>query len=247
MSSQYKNELQRLQVELVKMQKWVQKEQQRIVVLFEGRDSAGKGGAIRRFARYLNPRAMRVVALPKPTDYEKGQWFFQRYIAELPSAGEILFFDRSWYNRAVVEPVMGFCTKKEYERFLQQVPLFERFLYDEGIKLIKLWFSIDPDEQKKRLDDRARNPLKQWKLSTTDLEAQTHWHEFTRYKEAMFERTDTDYSPWIIIKGNDKQRARVESMRYVLSQLDYKGKDKKNVSFECDPEILLTYAPGGTE
>ena len=223
------------------MQKWVQNKHKRIVVLFEGRDSAGKGGSIRRYARYLNPRAMRVVALPKPTDYEKGQWFFQRYIAELPSKGEIVFFDRSWYNRAVVEPVMGFCTNEEYKRFLRQVPKFEYFLYEERIILIKLWFSIDIDEQKKRLDDRAKNPLKQWKLSTTDLKAQKHWNDFTKYKERMFAHTHRDFSPWVIIKGNNKKKARLESMRYVLSQIEYNDKDTKHISFECDPKVLQVY------
>ena len=246
MAENYSEELQQLQVELVKMQKWVQNKHKRIVVLFEGRDSAGKGGSIRRYARYLNPRAMRVVALPKPTDYEKGQWFFQRYIAELPSKGEIVFFDRSWYNRAVVEPVMGFCTTEEYKRFLRQVPKFEYFLHEEGIILIKLWFSIDIDEQKKRLDDRAKNPLKQWKLSTIDLKAQKHWNDFTRYKERMFEHTHSDFSPWVIIKGNDKKKARMESMRYVLSQIDYGDKDTKHISFECDPEVLQVYEKSDT-
>lgn len=245
MSDDYRKELRQLQTELVKLQKWVREKDKRIVILFEGRDSAGKGGAIRRYTRYLNPRAMRVVALPIPTDYEKGQWFFQRYIAELPSKGEIVFFDRSWYNRAVVEPVMGFCTKDQYERFLRQVPQLEYFLYEEGIILIKLWFSIDIKEQKKRLENRATNPLKQWKLSTTDLLAQKHWNDFTRYKEKMFELTHTEYSPWIIIKGNNKKRARLESMRYVLSQIEYTGKDTKHISFECDPEVLQVYVKNG--
>lgn len=245
MSKTYLKELRQLQAELVKMQKWVQDKNKRIVILFEGRDSAGKGGAIRRYTRYLNPRAMRVVALPKPIDYERGQWFFQRYIAELPSKGEIVFFDRSWYNRAVVEPVMGFCTKTEYERFMRQVPQFEYILYEEEIILIKLWFSIDINEQKKRLDSRAKNPLKQWKLSTTDLLAQKHWHDFTKHKERMFELTHSEYSPWIIIKGNNKKKARLESMRYVLSQIDYTGKDTKHISFECDPEVLQKYVNKG--
>jgi len=241
MITNYKDELRALQTELVKMQKWVHKKNQRIVILFEGRDTAGKGGAIRRFTRYLNPRAMRIVALPKPTEYEKGQWYFQRYIAELPSAGELVFFDRSWYNRAVVEPVMEFCTQKEYERFLRQVPEFEYMLHEEGIILIKLWFSIKIEEQKYRLKERAENPLKQWKLSTTDMEAQRKWQEFTRYKEIMFEKTHRDYSPWIIIKGNDKQKARLESIRYVLSKIDYAGKAFKDISFECDPAVLKIY------
>jgi polyphosphate kinase 2 len=245
METEYKTELRKLQTELVKLQKWVQKEKRRIVIIFEGRDSAGKGGAIRRFVRYLNPRAMRVVALPKPTEYEKGQWFLQRYIAELPSAGEIVFFDRSWYNRAVVEPVMGFCDKEEYSRFMRQIPEFEYMLYEEGIILLKMWFSIDIAEQKKRMRERAENPLKQWKLSTTDMEAQRKWHEYTRFKEKMFEKTNRDFCPWVIIKGNDKQKARLESIRYVLSQIEYKGKDRKNNSFECDPEVIQIYQPAG--
>lgn len=239
--SEYKTELQKLQIELVKMQDWVQKKEKRVVIIFEGRDTAGKGGAVRRFTRYLNPRAMRVVALPKPTEQERGQWFFQRYVKELPNPGEIVFFDRSWYNRAVVEPVMGFCSKEEYKRFLRQVPEFEFMLYEDGIKLIKLWFSIDIEEQKQRLEDRVKNPLKQWKLSTMDMEAQKKWHEFTRYKEKMFRTTHRAFSPWVIIKGNDKQKARLETIRYVLSQIPYKGKDETDISFQPDPGIITIY------
>jgi polyphosphate kinase 2 len=237
----YKEELRLLQTELVKLQKWVQDEKERVLIIIEGRDTAGKGGAIRRFTRFLNPRYMRVVALPKPTDYEKGQWYFQRYIIELPSAGEMVFFDRSWYNRAVVEPTMGFCTKSEYERFLQQVPLFEKMLFDDGIIIFKFWFSIDIKEQKNRLVEREINPLKQWKLSTIDMEAQQKWHLFTKYKEEMFERTHTEFSPWVIINGNNKQEARLESIRYVLSQINYKGKSKRSNLFKIDPEILRPY------
>lgn len=237
----YKSELRDLQIELVKLQKWVQLKNKRLLIIFEGRDSAGKGGAIRRFARYLNPRAVRVVAMPKPTDYEKGQWFFQRYVAELPSAGEIVFFDRSWYNRAVVEPVMNFCTKKEYELFLTQVIQVEKMLVDDGLMIFKLWFSINIDEQNKRLAERNHNPLKQWKLSTIDMEAQKKWDEFTKYKERMFERTHTNYCPWIIIKGNNKQTARIESMKYVLSQIKYSDKNVKSISYVNDPEILQVY------
>ncbi|MBN1482334.1 polyphosphate kinase 2 [candidate division KSB1 bacterium] len=237
----YKNELRALQLELVKMQKWVQKENKRLLIIFEGRDTAGKGGAIRRFTRFLNPRTARVVALPKPSDRERGQWFFQRYIKELPSAGEIVFFDRSWYNRAVVEPVMGFCSKDEYVRFLKQVPELERMLWEDGIILFKLWFSIHIEEQKKRLEGRALNPFKQWKLSTTDMDAQRKWHQFTRYKENMFEHTHRDFSPWIIIKGNDKQKARLESIRYVVAHINYKDKGQPGLSFEPDTEIISVY------
>ena len=237
----YKSELRNLQIELVKLQKWVQKERKRLLIIFEGRDSAGKGGAIRRFTRYLNPRAMRVVAMPKPTEYEKGQWFFQRYVAELPSEGEIVFFDRSWYNRAVVEPVMKFCTEEQYELFLKQVTQLENMLIDDGILIFKLWFSIDIREQKKRLSERNKNPLKQWKLSTVDIEAQKKWDDFTRFKIKMFQKTHTKQSPWVIIKGNNKKEARIESMRYVLSQIDYVNKNTTENSFKCDPEILQVF------
>ena len=238
---EYKSELRNLQIELVKLQKWVQLEKKRLLIIFEGRDSAGKGGAIRRFTRYLNPRAMRVVAMPKPTEYEKGQWFFQRYVAELPSEGEIVFFDRSWYNRAVVEPVMKFCTEEQYELFLKQVTQLENMLIDDGILIFKLWFSIDIREQKKRLSERNKNPLKQWKLSTVDIEAQKKWDDFTRFKIKMFQKTHTKQSPWVIIKGNNKKEARIESMRYVLSQIDYVNKNTTENSFKCDPEILQVF------
>lgn len=238
---EYKSELRKLQIELVKLQKWVQAERKRLLIIFEGRDSAGKGGAIRRFTRFLNPRAMRVVALPKPTEYEKGQWFFQRYVAELPSEGEIVFFDRSWYNRAVVEPVMKFCTKPQYELFLNQVTQLEKMLTEDGIIIFKLWFSIDIKEQKKRLAERNENPLKQWKLSTVDMEAQRMWNDFTKYKERMFEKTHTDTNPWVIIKGNNKLTARMEAIRYVLSKIEYADKNSSYNLFECNPEILSIY------
>lgn len=240
----YKNELRNLQIELVKLQKWVQTERKRLLIIFEGRDSAGKGGAIRRFTRFLNPRAMRVVAMPKPTEYEKGQWFFQRYVAELPSEGEIVFFDRSWYNRAVVEPVMKFCTKPQYELFLKQVTQLEKMLTEDGIIIFKLWFSIDIKEQKRRLAERNKNPLKQWKLSTVDMEAQKMWNDFTRYKERMFEKTHTETNPWVIIKGNNKLTARIESIRFVLSKIEYTDKNIIDNSFECNPEILTVYNNG---
>jgi len=238
---EYKNELRKLQIELVKLQKWVQEEKKRILIIFEGRDSAGKGGAIRRFTRFLNPRAMRIVALPKPTEYEKGQWFFQRYIAELPSAGEMVFFDRSWYNRAVVEPVMKFCTKKQYEMFLSQVVQIEQMLTDDGLIIFKFWFSIDINEQKRRLRERNENLLKQWKLSTVDVEAQKKWSQFTEYKKRMFENTHTESNPWIIIKGNNKQYARIESIRYVLSKIDYTNKLKERNLFKLNPQIIGVY------
>lgn len=237
----YEQELRQLQVELVRLQRWVQSEGQRIAILVEGRDAAGKGGTIRRFTEHLNPRAMRVVALPKPSDEERGQWYFQRYIRQLPNKGEIVFFDRSWYNRAVVEPVMGFCSKKEHQRFLQQVTEFEHMLYEDGVILIKFWFSISKEEQAKRFDARRQNPLKQWKLSPVDEKAQELWDAYTRYKEEMFSKTHTTFSPWIIVKANDKQAARLESLRYVLNLLPYKGKEDAKIRLAPDPNVIARF------
>ena len=237
----YEQELRQLQVELVKLQRWVQSSGERIAILVEGRDAAGKGGTIRRFTEHLNPRAMRVVALPKPTDEERGQWYFQRYIRHLPNKGEIVFFDRSWYNRAVVEPVMGFCTKKEHQRFLQQVPEFEHMLYEDGVTIIKFWFSISRDEQAKRFEARRQNPLKQWKISPVDEKAQELWDAYTRSKEEMFSKTHTTFSPWIIVKANNKQAARLESLRYVLNLLPYKGKEEAEIRLTPDPNIITRF------
>jgi polyphosphate kinase 2 len=237
----YEADLAKLQIELVKLQRSVQIEGRRVAILFEGRDASGKGGAIRRFIEHLNPRAARVVALPKPSEVERGQWYFQRYVAALPNAGEICFFDRSWYNRAVVEPVMGFCSKRQYQLFMQQVPEFEHMLYEDGIELIKFWFSISKDEQARRFDERRENPLKQWKLSPVDDRAQEHWDLYTRYKEEMFSRTHTTFSPWIIVRANSKKRARLESMRYVLSQLRYEGNDKPCISIHPDPAVVRRF------
>jgi len=237
----YEQELRSLQVELVRLQRWVQQNGQRIAILVEGRDAAGKGGTIRRFTEHLNPRAMRVVALPKPTDEERGQWYFQRYIRQLPNKGEIVFFDRSWYNRAVVEPVMGFCSKKEHQRFLQQVTEFEHMLYEDGVTIIKFWFSISKEEQFKRFEARRQNPLKQWKLSPIDEKAQELWDAYTRYKEEMFSKTHTTFSPWIIVTANDKQAARLESLRYVLNLLPYKGKEEAGVRLTPDPNIITRF------
>ncbi|MBS0159067.1 MAG: polyphosphate kinase 2 [Nitrospira sp.] len=237
----YEQELRQLQVELVRLQRWVQADGQRIAILVEGRDAAGKGGTIRRFTEHLNPRAMRVVALPKPTDDERGQWYFQRYIRQLPNKGEIVFFDRSWYNRAVVEPVMGFCSKKEHQRFLQQVTEFEHMLYEDGVTIIKFWFSISKEEQAKRFEARRQNPLKQWKLSPVDEKAQEMWDSYTRYKEEMFGKTHTTFSPWIIVKANDKQAARLESLRYVLNLLPYKGKDEAQIRLTPDPNVITRF------
>lgn len=243
LKKQYKEELRQLQIELIRLQKWIQDQHLRLAIIFEGRDTAGKGGAIYRFTRYLNPRAMRVVALPKPTELEKGQWYFQRYIKELPNPGEIVFFDRSWYNRAVVEPVMGFCTKEQYELFLKQAPVFEQMLLEDGIILIKFWFSINITEQKVRIEDRINNPLKVWKLSTVDLKAQQMWDEFTWYKNQMFLQTHRPDNPWVIVKGNEKPVARMEAMRYVLARMDYPEKSQARLSFEPNPEIINIFDP----
>jgi polyphosphate kinase 2 len=237
----YEQELRQLQVELVRLHRWVQNKGERIAILVEGRDAAGKGGTIRRFTEHLNPRAMRVVALPKPSDEERGQWYFQRYIRQLPNKGEIVFFDRSWYNRAVVEPVMGFCSKKEHQRFLQQVPEFEHMLYEDGVTIIKFWFSISKEEQAKRFEARRQNPLKQWKLSPVDEKAQELWDAHTRYKEEMFSKTHTTFSPWIIVKANDKQAARLESLRYVLNLLPYNGKDDAPIRLAPDPNVVTRF------
>ena len=210
-----------LQVELLKLQNWVKESGQRIVMLFEGRDAAGKGGTIKRFMEHLNPRGASVVALPAPTERERGQWYFQRYVEHLPSSGEIVFFDRSWYNRAVVEPVMGFCTPAETVRFLRDTVLFEEMLINEGLRLFKFWFSVSQEEQLRRVMSRAQDSLKQWKLSDVDRRSLPLWDEFTEAKKLMFAATDTKASPWIVVKSDDKKRARLSCMRYVLRSFDY--------------------------
>ncbi len=227
-----------LQTEMVRMQNWLIENGKRLMIICEGRDSAGKGGAIMRFIRFINPRHYRVVALNKPTTEEKGQWYFQRYIRHFPSPGEIVFFDRSWYNRAVVEPVMGFCSQEQYDLFMKQVVLFENMLMEDGIILIKFWFSIDKDEQGKRLEERKTNPLISWKLSTVDALAQQKWDDYTHYKNLMFARTGTKDSPWVIIKGNDKNLARKEAMRYVLNQVDYQPEGLSETSLDINPLIV---------
>lgn len=237
----YEKELKKLQIELVKLQQWVAKTNKRVAVIFEGRDAAGKGGSIRRFMEHLNPRSTRLVALNKPTQIEKGQWYFQRYIKELPNPGEIVFFDRSWYNRAVVEPVMGFCTKNQYKKFLVQVPEFEHMLYEDGVVVIKFWLSISKDEQLKRFDSRNKNPLKRWKFSPVDKKGQELWDSYTYYKDEMFSKTHTTYSPWILVKTNNKKEARVECMRHVLSQFDYDGKEDSQTVLTPDPNIVMRY------
>jgi polyphosphate kinase 2 len=218
-----------LQTELLKLQTWVKESRQRVVILFEGRDAAGKGGAIKRFMEHLNPRSARVIALEKPSEVERGQWYFQRYVQHLPTAGEIVLFDRSWYNRSGVERVMGFCTPADYEEFLRQAPEFERNLVRSGIHLIKFWFSVSRDEQRRRFKERQVHPLKQWKLSPIDMASLDKWDEYTRAKEAMFFHTDTADSPWTVVKSDDKKRARLNAMRYVLHSLPYTGKEVDRV------------------
>ncbi|WP_367850224.1 polyphosphate kinase 2 [Rhodoferax sp. WC2427] len=223
--STYEKEKFRLQVELLKLQAWVKESKQRVVILFEGRDAAGKGGAIKRFMEHLNPRGARVVALEKPTELERGQWYFQRYVQHLPSVGEIVMFDRSWYNRAGVERVMGFCTDAEYAEFMRQAPEFERHLVRSGVHLIKFWFSVSRKEQRRRFKERESHPLKQWKLSPIDLASLDKWDDYTRAKEGMFFETDTAEAPWTVIKSDCKKRARLNAMRYVLHKLPSTSKD----------------------
>jgi polyphosphate kinase 2 len=214
-----------LQTELLKLQAWVKGTQQRLIILFEGRDAAGKGGAIKRVMEHLNPRGARVVALEKPSEVERGQWYFQRYVQHLPTAGEIVMFDRSWYNRAGVERVMGFCSQADYDEFLRQVPEFERNLVRSGIHLIKFWFSVSREEQRRRFKERKVHPLKQWKLSPVDLASLDKWDDYTSAKEAMFFHTDTADSPWTVVKSDDKKRARLNAIRYVLHAMPYRDKD----------------------
>ena len=237
----YENEKRLLQIELVKLQQWVKKYNKRVAVIFEGRDAAGKGGNIRRFMEHLNPRSTRLVALSKPTDVEQGQWYFRRYIQHLPNPGEIVFFDRSWYNRAVVEPVMGFCSDRQYNQFMLQLPEFEHMLYEDGVVIIKFWLSITKDEQARRFNSRMDNPLKRWKFSEVDKKGQDLWNEYTKYKELMFSKTHTNFCPWIIVKTNVKYTARLECMRYVLSQFDYEGKEDKSNNLFPDPNIIMKY------
>jgi len=218
-----------LQVEMLKLQAWVKESGQRVVVLFEGRDAAGKGGTIKRMMEHLNPRGARVVALEKPSDVERGQWYFQRYVMHLPTAGEIVLFDRSWYNRAGVERVMGFCTDNEYQEFMRQAPQFEAQLARSGVYLVKLWFSVSRAEQRRRFKERELHPLKHWKLSPVDLASLDKWESYTVAKEAMFFETDTADAPWTVIKSDCKKRARLNAMRYVLQRLPYANKDQANV------------------
>ena len=225
----YEKQKYRLQVELLKLQAWVKDSGQRVVILFEGRDAAGKGGTIKRFMEHLNPRGARVVALEKPSEVERGQWYFQRYIEHLPTRGEIVLFDRSWYNRAGVERVMGFCNQAEYDEFMRQAPEFERHLVRSGVHLVKFWFSVSRAEQRRRFKERQAHPLKQWKLSPVDLASLDKWHEYTLAKEAMFLHTDTSDAPWTVIKSDCKKRARLNAFRYLLHRLPYAKKDAASI------------------
>jgi polyphosphate kinase 2 len=233
----YEKQKYRLQVELLKLQAWVKDTGQKVVILFEGRDAAGKGGTIRRFMEHLNPRGARVVALEKPSETERGQWYFQRYVQHLPTAGEIVLFDRSWYNRAGVERVMEFCKDYEYDEFMRQAPVFERNLVASGVHLIKFWFSVSRAEQRRRFKERETHPLKQWKLSPVDMASLDKWDEYTKAKEAMFFHTDTAEAPWTVIKSDCKKRARLNAMRYVLYKLPYSNKDIDHIG-ALDPLLV---------
>jgi polyphosphate kinase len=248
----YELELRRLQAELVKLKEWVRTTGVRLVVVFEGRDAAGKGGAIKRITEYLNPRVARIVALPAPTERERGQWYFQRYIGHLPTAGEIVLFDRSWYNRASVEHVMGFCTPDEYRRFLRQCPIFERLLVEDGILLIKYWFSVSDEEQERRFRSRLEDPLRSWKLSPMDLESRARWVEYSRAKDEMFVQTDIAEAPWYVVEGDDKRRARINCIAHLLSVVSYEDVLKTPVEltprptesdYQRPPRELFRYVP----
>jgi polyphosphate kinase len=248
----YERELLRLQAELVQLKEWVRTTGVRLVVVFEGRDAAGKGGAIKRVTEYLNPRVARIVALPAPTERERSQWYFQRYIAHLPSAGEIVIFDRSWYNRAGVEHVMGFCTPAEYRRFLQQCPIFERLVVEDGIQLVKYWFSVSDEEQERRFRSRLEDPLRSWKLSPLDLESRARWVEYSRAKDEMFVHTDIEEAPWYVVEGDDKRRARLNCIAHLLSVVPYKDVLETPVElpprppesdYERPPRDLYRYVP----
>jgi polyphosphate kinase len=232
----YRAELLRLQAEMVRLQEWVRAEGARLVVLFEGRDAAGKGSTIKRVTEYLNPRVARIAALPAPSDRERTHWYFQRYIGHLPAAGEIVLFDRSWYNRAGVEKVMGFCTKEEYGRFLHQCPIFERLLIEDGIMLRKYWFSVSDQEQERRFRDRLEDPMRQWKLSVMDLESITRWEDYSRAKDEMFVHTDIQEAPWYVVDSEDKRRARLNMMAHLLSTVPYHDVQRRPLALPPRPE-----------
>jgi polyphosphate kinase len=248
----YEKELLRLQAELVKAQEWVKAEGHRLVIVFEGRDAAGKGGSIKRVTQFLNPRVARIAALPAPTERERGQWYFQRYIAQLPAAGEIVCFDRSWYNRAGVERVMGFCTADEYHRFLHQCPIFERMLVEDGVMLRKYWFSVSDAEQEARFHARMEDPMTQWKLSPMDLESITRWEDYSRAKDQMMVHTDIPEAPWMVVESDDKRRARLNMIAHLLSTMDYTEPDQpplempkrpKSSGYERPPRDTQSYVP----
>ncbi|OAR26891.1 polyphosphate kinase 2 [Streptomyces sp. ERV7] len=248
----YEKELLRLQTELVKLQEWVRATGARLVVVFEGRDAAGKGGTIKRVAEHLNPRVARIVALPKPTERERGQWYFQRYAEQLPAAGEIVLFDRSWYNRAGVEHVMGFCTQEEYQRFLRQCPIFERMLVEDGILLRKYWFSVSDTEQQERFRRRLEDPLRRWKLSPMDLESITRWEAYSRAKDDMLIHTDIREAPWYVVESDDKRRARLNTIAHLLSSVPYEEaapqvlrlpRRPPSTGYERPPRNLQSYVP----
>ncbi|GAB3624281.1 polyphosphate kinase 2 [Mariniluteicoccus endophyticus] len=231
----YEAELLRLQAELVKMQEWVKATGQRVVVVFEGRDAAGKGGAIKRVTEYLNPRVAKIVALPAPTDRQQTQWYFQRYVEHLPAVGEIVLFDRSWYNRAGVEKVMGYCTQAEYHRFLHQTPIFERLLIEDGILLRKYWFSVSDKEQEKRFRSRLTDPMRRWKLSPTDLESLTRWEDYSRAKDEMLVHTDIPEAPWNVVESEDKRRARINMIKHLLDSIPYEDVPVPEIEFPKRP------------
>lgn len=248
----YEKELLRLQTELVKMQEWVRAEGARLVVVFEGRDAAGKGGAIKRVTQFLNPRVARVAALPKPTERERTQWYFQRYVEHLPAAGEMVLFDRSWYNRAGVEHVMGFCTQQEYQRFLRQCPIFERMLVEDGILLRKYWFSVSDTEQQERFRRRLDDPVRRWKLSPMDLESITRWEAYSRAKDEMLVHTDVSDAPWYVVESDDKRRARLNMIAHLLGYVPYHEvtpnvlalpERPQSTGYERPPRDLQTYVP----
>ncbi|MBB5978332.1 polyphosphate kinase 2 [Kribbella solani] len=231
----YEKELLRLQAELVKLQEWVRTEQARVVVVFEGRDAAGKGSTIKRVAEYLNPRVARIAALPAPTERQKTQWYFQRYVEHLPAAGEIVLFDRSWYNRAGVERVMGFCTNQEYARFLHQCPIFERLLVEDGVLLRKYWFSVSDSEQENRFRSRLEDPMRRWKLSPMDLESITRWEDYSRAKDEMFVHTDIPEAPWYVVESEDKRAARLNMIAHLLSTIEYREVKPPSVELPARP------------
>jgi len=248
----YEGELQRLQTELVMMQEWVRTAGARVAVVFEGRDAAGKGSTIKRVTEFLNPRVARIVALPTPTDRERTQWYFQRYVEHLPAAGEIVLFDRSWYNHAGVEKVMGYCTSEQHYRFLRQCPIFERLLLEDGILLCKYWFSVSDAEQQRRFQSRLTDPMRQWKLSPTDVESMTRWEDFSRAKDEMFTHTDTPESPWYVVEAEDKRRARLNMIAHLLSAIPYTTVERTTVTlpdrppptgYRRSPREMQTYVP----